>query len=235
LIDIHCHLLPCVDDGAKSWEVTMEMCRIAAQDGVTHIVATPHANDEYSYERARHGALVEELQRRAPGLSVTLGCDFHLSYENIEDALVHPERYTIGDTRYLLVELSDYGAFNVAQTLYQLQTVGLVPILTHPERNPVIMRKTELLDRYAEVGCLFQITANSLTGFWGRASQRMCETMLKKNMVHFIASDGHGLRNRPPVLSAARDAAAKIVGSESAEKLVQWNPAAVLSNQAITQ
>jgi protein-tyrosine phosphatase len=231
MIDIHCHLLPCVDDGAKSWDVTLAMCRLAEQDGVTHIVATPHANYEYRYDRARHIALLEELRSRVPRLSFSLGCDFHLSYENIEDAMDHPERYAIGDTRYLLVELSEYSVFNVAQTLYQLQTAGLVPIVTHPERNPVILSNPDLLNSFADTGCLFQITANSLTGFWGRSSQKMCEAMLKKNMVHFIASDAHGVKNRPPILSAARHAAAKIIGLDAAAKLVDTNPGAVLSNQ----
>jgi protein-tyrosine phosphatase len=143
----------------------------------------------------------------------------------------HPERYAIGETHYILVELSEYSTFNVTRTLYKLQTVGLMPILTHPERNPVILRHPELLDEFAEVGCLFQITANSLTGFWGKPQQKMCEAMLKKDMVHFIASDAHGLRSRPPILSRARDAAAKIVGREAAERLVKENPLAVLENQ----
>jgi protein-tyrosine phosphatase len=235
MIDIHCHLLPAIDDGAKSWEITLEMCRLAQQDGVTHIVATPHANYEYNYDRAAHLALLEELRSRVPGMSFSLGCDFHLSYENIGDAMLHPERYAIGDTRYLLVELSEYSAFNVAQTLYELQTVGLVPILTHPERNPLILGKPSLLQEYAGVGCLFQITANSLTGFWGKPSQKMCEEMLRNKMVHFIASDAHGIKSRPPILSAAREAAAKIVGLAEAEKLVDANPAAVVANQVAEQ
>jgi protein-tyrosine phosphatase len=232
MIDIHCHLLPAVDDGSQSWDVTLEMCRVAEQDGVTHIVATPHANYEYSYDRALHLDRLEELRARAPKLSFSLGCDFHLSYENIQDAMQHPERYVIGDTRYLLVELSDYSAFNVVQTLDYLKSSGLAPILTHPERNAVILGNPELLNKIADVGCLFQITANSLTGYWGKAKQKLCEEMLRKNMVHFIASDAHSVRNRPPTLSAARDAAAKIVGAEAADKLVKANPEAVLSNQA---
>ncbi len=235
MIDIHCHLLPAVDDGAKSWDITLEMCRLAKEDGVTHIVATPHANYEYHYDRTRHLDLLEELRTRAPELSFSLGCDFHLSYENIRDAMNHPERYAIGDTRYLLVELSDYSAFNIPQTLFELETVGLLPIVTHPERNQVILGNPELLDRFAEVGCLFQVTANSLTGFWGKAKQKLCEEMLKKNMVHFIASDAHGVKNRPPGLSAARIAAAKIIGDDAAEKLVNANPSAVLSNQPTEQ
>lgn len=231
MIDIHCHLLPGVDDGAKSWDVALEMCRLAEQDGVTHIVATPHANNEYTYDRGVYLSLLEELRLRAPRLSFSLGCDFHLSYENIEDAIDHPERYAIGDTRYLLVELSEYSTFNVSQTLYRLQTAGLMPILTHPERNPIILSHPNLLDEFADVGCLFQITANSLTGSWGKTTQKMCEMMLKKQMVHFMASDAHGIRNRPPILSAARDAAARIIGLDAAEKLVGANPEALLSNQ----
>jgi protein-tyrosine phosphatase len=230
MIDIHCHLLPCVDDGAKSWNTTLEMCNLAVQDGVTHIVATPHANYEYRYDRAQHSALLDELRSREPRLAFSLGCDFHLSYENIEDALDHPERYAIGDTRYLLVELSEFSAFNVSETLYRLQAVGLIPIVTHPERNPAILSNPRLIDAFADAGCLFQITANSLTGYWGKVSQKTCESMLKKKLVHFIASDAHGTRNRPPMLSAARDAAARIIGVDAAAKLVNANPAALLNN-----
>lgn len=235
MIDIHCHLLPCVDDGSNSWDVTLEMCRLAEQDGVTHIVATPHSNFEYRYDRAVYSTLLEELRSRVPTLSFSLGCDFHLSYENIEDALVHPERYAIGDTRYLLVELSEFSTFKVADSLFQLQTAGLVPIITHPERNPAILGNPLLLNEFSDAGCLFQITANSLTGFWGKPSQKLCEAMLRNNMVHFIASDAHGLRSRPPILSAARQAASKIVGAEAAEKLVVANPMAIITNKPSLQ
>jgi len=212
LIDIHCHLLPGIDDGSKSWEMTMEMYRMAAADGTTHIVATPHANYEYIYDR-----------------------DFHLSYENVAAALEHPERYTIGSTNYLLVELSDFSAFNVADTLYRLRSNGLTPIVTHPERNPVVLSNAMLIDEFLQVGALMQITANSLTGSWGKSSQKFAETMLKKGQVHFIASDAHGLRSRPPILSAAREAAAKIIGAAAALDLVESNPAAVVSGAPLPQ
>lgn len=235
MIDIHCHLLPGVDDGSKSWDMTLEMCRLAQEDGVTHIVATPHANYEYVYDREAHQSTIDELRARVPQLSFSLGCDFHLSFDNIEDALEHPERYTIGDTSYLLVELSEYSIFNVTQTLYRLQTAGMVPIVTHPERNPFVLSKPEMVQEFCEAGSLIQVTANSLTGYWGKASQKMCESLLRKNMIHFIASDAHGLKNRPPLLSAARDAAANIIGKEAAAKLVDANPGAVVNNQVVSQ
>ena len=233
MIDLHCHLLPAIDDGATSWEVTLEMCRMAMKDGVHHIVATPHANYSYAYDRASHMALMEELRSRVPAMSFSLGCDFHLSYENIEDAKRHPARYTIEDTAYLLVELSDFSIFNIAKTLRDLRSAGLLPILTHPERNPLILGRPSMLHEVAETGCLFQITANSLTGFWGKPAQKMCEKMLRDKMVHFIASDAHGITKRLPILSAGRDAAAKIVGAEAAAKLVQANPAAVVQNEPV--
>ncbi len=94
----------------KSWEMTAEMCRIAAQDGITHIVATPHSNDVYDYNRERFTEMLGQLHDAADGkLTFSLGCDFHFSYDNIQDALDHPRRYTIGDSQYLLIEFSDYG------------------------------------------------------------------------------------------------------------------------------
>jgi protein-tyrosine phosphatase len=233
MVDVHCHLLPGVDDGANSWETTLEMCRLAQQDGVAHIVATPHANYEYAYDRGSHLALLDELRVRFPALSFSLGCDFHLSYDNVQDAMQHPGRYAIGDSHYLLVELSDYSTFNAAQMLYDLQTAGLIPILTHPERNPIILGKPESLQEFADLGCLIQITANSLTGFWGKQPQKFCQEMLRKELVHFIASDAHGVKARAPILSAARNAAAKIVGAARAERLVSSNPADVVAGRSL--
>ena len=108
MIDIHCHILADVDDGPKSWHVAEEMCRIAAADGVEHIVATPHANTRYEYDHKLAKALVQDLQRRiglVPHLNV--GCDFHLSYENFQHVLLEPALYTIEGGNYLLVELSN--------------------------------------------------------------------------------------------------------------------------------
>jgi hypothetical protein len=109
MIDVHCHILAEVDDGPKSWDISEEMCRMAAADGTEHIVATPHANHRYEYDREYLTRVLDYLRQRvgdSPRLS--LGCDFHLSYENVQDAMVHPERYVIESSRYLLVELSNY-------------------------------------------------------------------------------------------------------------------------------
>ena len=110
MVDIHCHILPGIDDGSKSWEMTAQMCAMAAQDGITHIVATPHSNDVYTYSRERFTEMLGQLHDAADGkLTFSLGCDFHFSYDNIHDALAHPRRYTIGERNTLLIEFSDYG------------------------------------------------------------------------------------------------------------------------------
>ncbi len=173
MVDIHCHILPAVDDGSRSWEMTREMCRIAADDGIRHIVATPHCDDTYRYDRAQCEALREKLEQASEGrIEFSIGCDFHFSYENITDAIANPERYSINGTPYLLIEFSDYGIPpNVAQLLFEFTSRGMVPIITHPERNPLLVRRPERVLEMVDAGALVQVTANSITGFWGEARQ----------------------------------------------------------------
>lgn len=235
MVDIHCHILPGIDDGSKSWEMTAEMCRIAAEDGVTHIVATPHCNDEFDYNRERYTGMLAELSDVAQGaLTFSIGCDFHFSYDNIVDALDHPQRYTIADSQYLLVEFSDYSiAPTVNDQLLQISSRGMVPIITHPERNPLLMKRPELVLRMVEQGCLVQVTANAITGGWGSRPQKMAEWLLQREAVHVIASDAHDPKHRRPVLSSARAAVAKLAGQSTADALVIDNPAAIVSGQPV--
>jgi len=235
MVDIHCHILPGIDDGSKSWEMTAEMCRIAAEDGITHIVATPHANDLFEYDRERCTEMLGQLSDAANGrLAFSLGCDFHFSYDNIQDALANPRRYTIGDSQYLLVEFSNYGLPpTVKQDLLLLASNGMVPIITHPERNPILARKPEMVLEMAQQGCLIQITANTFTGFWGRQPKKIAEWLLKREAVHIIASDAHDPEHRRPLLSEARDAVAALAGKDVAAALVTHNPSAVVDGKSL--
>src|SRR4051812_4476452 len=130
MVDIHCHILPFLDDGPKSWEIALEMCRLAREDGVEHIVATPHANDRYAYDRGQAQAALDLLRQRCdPKLTFSLGCELYLSFDNLESALANPRNFIIGQTGYVLVELSSYGippAIN--DSLGRLRSRGLVPI-----------------------------------------------------------------------------------------------------------
>lgn len=235
MVDIHCHILPEVDDGARSWEIAIKMCQMAVADGIEHIVATPHANDEFRYNRESHANLLAELSERAGGSpKLSLGCDFHVSFDNLKDVMDHPGRYTIDSTKYLLVELSDYSVPPAVTTnLKKLIDNGLIPIITHPERNPVLRRNPARVLEWVELGCLVQVTANSMTGRWGKEALACAEWLMKRNAVHVLASDAHGLGSRPPILSEARTAAERIVGKAGAAVLVYDNPHAIVSGKRL--
>ena len=237
MIDIHCHVLPEVDDGPKSWDVAVEMCRMAAADGITHIVATPHANDRYAYDRAYLLGLLDQLRAKAdPALALqfSLGCDFHLSFENLERVLEQPHTYTIGETNYLLVELSNFSVpTRLGDCFFRLGDKGILPILTHPERNPILQQSPQRILEWAEQGCLIQITGSALTGLWGERPEIISRWLLDRAGVHILASDAHDTRRRVPNLSSARAVAEKIVGAEYADALVQGNPGAVVNGAPI--
>jgi protein-tyrosine phosphatase len=235
VIDIHSHILPEVDDGPKSWETAESMCRMAAQDGIEHMVATPHANDRYFYDRNYLTELLGKLQHRIGATpSLSLGCDFHLSFENMQAAIQTPEKYCIGQTRYLLVEFNN---FNIPPALDdwlgQMCERGLVPIITHPERNPILQKNLERVVRWTQLGCAVQITGSVLTGSWGERAGESAQWLLKKKAVHFLATDAHDLERRPPRLSEARKALARTYGEETADALVERNPGAVIRNEPL--
>lgn len=235
MVDIHSHILPNLDDGPKDWDTCVAICRAAADDGITYMVATPHANDRYRYDREHAKTLVVQLQAKiGNGLKLGLGCDFHLSYENLQDALANPARYVIDETRYLLVEFSNFSVpQHTTDSLMKLGDVGLTPILTHPERNPILRENLQRVVEWAEQGCVVQLTGSALTGFWGERTRRAAQWLLERQAVHVLATDAHDTEKRVPILSTARDAAAEICGEEIADALVEGNPAAVIANQPL--
>ena len=235
MVDIHSHILPEVDDGPKSWDVCVAMCRAAAADGITHMVASPHANDRYHYDREYMQGLVAHLQELVGDTpKITLGCDFHLSYDNLQDAFANPSRYVIGKTHYLLVEFSNYGVpQNTTDTFHKLGDRGITAVITHPERNPILRENLQRVVEWAEQGCIIQMTGSALTGFWGESTRRAAEWLLESQAVHILATDAHDLEKRVPILSTSRDAAAQIVGDEVAEALVTDNPGAILGDQQL--
>jgi len=235
VVDIHCHILPEVDDGPKSWDVAEAMCRIAATDGIEHMVAAPHSNDRYFYDREYLSGLLNELQSRVgerPRLS--LGCDFHLSLENMQSALDKPERYRIGNTRYLLVEFSNFSIPpQVDEWFAAMVQAGTVPIITHPERNPILQGDPQRVLQWIELGCSAQVTASVFTGSWGARARQIADWLMKESAVHFLATDSHDTERRPPLLSAARNAVAKQYGESVAQALCEGNPRAVVNDEPL--
>jgi protein-tyrosine phosphatase len=238
MIDIHHHLLWGLDDGSKSVEDSVAMARIAVADGITHVVCTPHANGQYAYEPQVVAEKIETLQRTLDDTGIALklgrGCDFHMSYDNIQEAKASPDRFSINGLGYLLVELPDYGISHaLAETFYQLQLVGLTPILTHPERNPTLQADQQRMVEWMRGGLLVQVTAGSVLGHMGKQAQRMAHQLLANRWVHFLATDAHNVTSRPPKMREAYELVAEEYGPEYAHALCVGNPFAAFSGKSL--
>lgn len=240
MVDLHHHLLPGLDDGSPDLATSVAMARAAAEDGVTHIICTPHANDRFEFQPARMAELRQELAAALAAekipLELGLGCDFHLSYDNIQDAQKQPRKYTLNGGEYLLIELPDYSLSpNLAQTFYELRLAGMMPILTHPERNPTLRAEPWRLAEWVEGGLLTQVTAGSVLGTMGKPARKMAMDLLRAGQVHFIATDAHNTRSRPPLLGAAHAAIAREFTTAYADQLCLGNPAAAFEGRPLPE
>lgn len=237
MIDIHHHLLFGLDDGPRDIETSLAMVQAAAENGITHIACTPHANARWSFDPEVNKLKLGEIQERANGkVTLGLGCDFHLSYDNIEDALKNRAKYTINGKQYLLVEFADLMIPpSMNDAFYEMMVAGLQPIITHPERNLTIQRHPERMKEWLREGCLVQVTAGSLTGRFGRTAQAMAMQFLEKDWVHFLATDAHNVESRPPKLREAYEVLAKRFGTETAERLCVENPRAAFYGEDLPE
>jgi protein-tyrosine phosphatase len=231
LIDIHSHVLYGMDDGAQTPEISVAMLRMAHDHGTTAIVATPHANSDYRYDIELIGQRFEELKPSLPeGLELYRGCDFHLSFDNIQDAIANPRKYTINQGPYLLVEFSDLLIFNnTADIFARLRDAGMIPIITHPERNSLLRQRLEQISSWVEAGAFNQVTSGSLLGAFGKRAQDFARLLLERNLIHIIASDAHDLEHRPPRMDLAFDWLKREAGEEIARLVCVENPGATLT------
>ena len=235
MVDIHCHILPGMDDGADTLETSIQMAESAIADGITHVVGTPHANSHYVFDpeiiRQRRDELQAAVGER---LKLATGCDFHLNFENLQDLEKNPQKYTINQKNYLLVEFAEFSIPpSMDETMHHLQLIGLSPIVTHPERNAMLRTKPERLHGWLHQGSYVQITAQSLLGRFGSAAQACAEQWLDEDRVHFVASDAHNLKGRPLQLRAAFDAVAKRRGEHVAQALFRDNPLAAFEGRKL--
>ena len=232
--DIHSHVLYGMDDGARTREDSLQMLAIAAAAGTTDIVATPHANSRYRYDPAVIEAQIAELNASVDGIHVHRGCDFHLEMDNIQDAVANPRKYTINGYGYLMVEFPDILMYrDVDGLLNQLTEAGMVPVITHPERNSFLQLRIDDLARWVSNGCYLQVTAGSVTGTFGKSAQRFAHELLGRGLVHVIASDGHDCVHRPPSLDAAYDAMVNDYGEHAVRPLFVEHPHAIIAGPTL--
>lgn len=232
MIDLHCHILPGLDDGPDGMDEAIAMAQSAIADGITHVVATPHASNEYFFnfeliQRRRDEVLAELHARTGLQLHLGTGCDFHLNPENLEALRVKPTDFCINQKSYLLVEFNEFSIPPAMdQTLHQIQLAGIRTIITHPERNGILRAHPERLRNWVRIGSFVQVTGGALTGGFGQGSQKDALQWIGEGLVHFVASDAHGVKRRPLQLRAAFDLVAESFGQEKAQALFVENPLA---------
>lgn len=220
-VDIHCHLIPGIDDGASSVPDALAMARLAVDEGIDTVVATPHQLGNHRQNsgaeiRGRTAELQELLDANGVPLKVLAGGDVRID-DGLVEGVAAGEVLSLGDhRRHVLLELPHELYMPLEPLIERLRAAGLVGVLSHPERNQGLLKRPSLLPPLVEAGCLMQVTAGSLLGGFGHASQELSEQMCRRGLVHFLASDAHGPRRRRPRMRAAYDRAAELAGEAAA-------------------
>lgn len=237
MIDLHCHILPGIDDGAADLAMSLEMARRFVADGVTDVACTPHIlpgvypNTGPQIQQATQ-RLQDALDQHGIPLRLVTGADNHIAHDFVA-SLQSGRLLPLNGSRYVLVE-PPHKVFppRLEHLFFAVMAAGYVPILTHPERLSWITSHYDVIERLWTKGVWMQITAGSLTGAFGRNAQYWAERMLNEGRVHVLATDAHDIKRRPPNLSVARTRAAALVGEGEAAHLVATRPRGVLANVA---
>ena len=238
MIDIHCHILPHIDDGPFSWSVSLNMCRQAVANGINTIIATPHTFNGVYHNKPKDieekvKILNQKIKENNIPLKILPGSEVHLSADVIE-AIKKKEILTLNKSNYILLEFPHTQIpLHIEEILFQIQIMGITPIISHVERNLKFQQKPSLLSQLIQKGALAQITAASLCGFFGPIAKKIAQKFLSEELVYSIASDAHSdsEEGRGSFFSQALKEASKIIGHQSTLKLVKTNPQKIILNQ----
>lgn len=239
LVDLHCHVLPGVDDGAVDLDEALAMCRRAAEGGCRTLVATPHLRHGQwpNDDRGELERRFEELRRRLDGtLEIHLGGEIAVSSASLDEILDLPggKLFTLAGSRYVLLELDWLGLGpDVFELVHELKVRNLEPVIAHPERLPWLAANPALLEELVLRGAYLQLTAMSVTGELGAKLGKLCEELVEAGLVHFVASDAHDLEFRPPGLRRAFEHVVRRHGPEPARRLFITHPRAVVDDRAL--
>jgi protein-tyrosine phosphatase len=239
MIDLHAHVLPGVDDGARDLEEAVEMCRLAREDGVTAVVASPHQRHDL-WPNQDAGLLASARDELAaavgPTPTILLGAEIRVDSELLDAVAGIPGNglLSLAGSRYLMIEFSSLAAaVDPVDLVYELTVAGWIPVVAHPERILWLAGEPDLLAVLVEHGALLQVTAASVTGDLGRGPRACCEWLVDNGLVHFVASDAHDLTNRPPLLGRAFRAIGDRWGEARAVAVLRDNPLAVVENRVL--
>ncbi len=237
-IDIHCHIMPGVDDGSPDMATSLEMLKIADKNGITHLILTPHHKPMHHNVSPEHNVLYrKKLQEAAKeaGIRAKLfsGNEIYYSDETMEE-LLQGKICSLAGSDYVLVEFHPTNPFKAIQNaMNRVQASGYIPIVAHVERYSDIVEKPERVGDLIDMGCLIQVNASSIMGKYGFGISHFTKKLLKENYVHFIASDAHDTGRRAPKLLECREYVERKYGEEYAKKLFFTNPANVIRNETI--
>ena len=239
MYDLHAHILPGVDDGARTEDDSLRMARAAAETGTRVMLATPHRRDVTERSSVDYvGGLLHQMNDQIAGLGIDLslrqGMENHLDLD-LPDEVSAGRALQINGSRYILVEMPFFGRPNyVEEVLFQLQVMGVTPVLAHPERIEAFQRDVGLLEAFVERGMLSQVTSGSLVGHFGKRVRRFTHSLLRRGLVHVIASDTHfATGSRSPTLLPGIEKATATLDSTTVQAMVVDTPKAILEDVEI--
>lgn len=238
MIDIHCHILPNVDDGSESLEESIAMAKIAESEGITKIVNTSHCHFDFKYKKGNELKLELEkfnqaLKEENINIEVLLGNELYYTSDLIErfDEL---DFFSMNNSKYILMEFSPINfPKNIEDVIYEIKIRGYIPIIAHAERYKQVQEDVNIVLDCIKEGALIQVNASSILGKNGEKAEDTSKKLLDNNMVHFVATDAHSSNRRRPLIKDSYNYILKNYGKEVAEKLFIENPTSVIENRDI--